>query len=40
SATGVTTGEMINGIYKKHDQLMTETFVANSFTKKFYKIIS
>jgi fructose-1,6-bisphosphatase II / sedoheptulose-1,7-bisphosphatase len=39
AATGVTTGSMIKGIYKKHNTLVTETFVANSFTKKFYRII-
>lgn len=39
-ATGVTTGAMIQGMYKKHGKLITETFVANSFTKKFYKIIA
>lgn len=39
AATGVTTGAMIHGMYQKNGTLITETFVANSFTKKFYKII-
>lgn len=39
AATGVTTGAMINGIQKKNGQLITETFVANSFCGKFYKIV-
>jgi len=40
AATGVTTGAMINGINQNYDKLITETFIANSFNGKFYKIYS
>lgn len=39
AATGVTSGAMIQGISKKqNNNLVTETFVASSFSGKFYKI--
>ena len=37
-ATGVTNGYLLNGVYKKNNQFITETLLLDSLNKKSYKI--